>query len=121
MIIIASKTRIYAPIIIFLFFFIFFLEVVIKNIPTKIKENFQCDEYDSCTLLKEKNTLVYSMGFFYINNDVENYTYDLRSENLSYSNFQKNISFEITNNNVNCMSGNCEEAKKIYENFRYPQ
>ncbi len=85
--------------------------------PTKIKENFQCDEYDSCTLIKEKDTLVYSMGFFYVNNDVENYTYDLRSENLSYSNFQKNISFEITNNNVNCMSGNCEEAKKIYEKF----
>lgn len=85
--------------------------------PTKIKEKFQCDEYDNCILVKEKDTLAYSMGFFYVNNDTENYTYDLSLENLSYSNFQKNISFEITNNNVNCMGGNCEEAQKIYEKF----
>ena len=36
---------------------------------------------------------------------------------FSYSNYQKAINFEIVDNNVNCIKGNCENAEKIYEEF----
>ena len=85
-------------------------------IPPKIKENFQCDDNNSCTLTEKNATLTYSLGFLFVNTNEENYSYDLNSGILSYSNFQKATSFEIDNNG-NCIKGNCENAKKIYNEF----
>lgn len=94
-------------------------EQEIKQIstPQKIKETFQCDENDGCTLIEENALLTYNQGFFFVNTEEEIYTYNLNLNIFSYSNYQKAINFEIVNNNVNCIKGNCENAEKIYEEF----
>lgn len=92
-------------------------EIVEFLIPKKITENFQCDENKNCTLIEGSNTLIYNSGFFYVNNDLENYTYDVNSGALSYYNLKKEINFEIINNNINCLKGNCKSANKVYDNF----
>ena len=92
-------------------------EIVEFLIPKKITENFQCDENKNCTLIDGNNILIYNSGFFYVNNDLENYTYDVNSGALSYYNLKNEINFEIINNNINCLKGNCKSANKVYENF----
>ncbi len=92
-------------------------EITQISTPPKIKETFQCDENDGCTYIEENELLTYNQGIFFVNNDEENYVYDVSSGNLSYSDYQKAIDFEIVNNHVNCLEGNCENANTIYENF----
>jgi len=93
------------------------LEIEQSLIPKKINDTFQCDENNNCILIENNEVLMYNLGFFFVNTNEENYSYELSSEILSYSNFQKEINFEMVNNKVNCIKGNCENAKKIYENF----
>ena len=89
----------------------------VDEIPIKIKKEFKCDENNNCTLIKENKILIYSSGFFFVNTNVENYTYDLKSGFLSYSNCQNGINFEVKDNQLNCIKGNCENSKKIYDEF----
>lgn len=88
-----------------------------NTIPEKIKANFQCDENKNCTLTQNDTVLIYSAGFFFINNKIENYTYDLSSQILSYSNFQDDTNFEVSIDNVNCIKGNCKNAYDTYIKF----
>ncbi len=86
-------------------------------IPPKIKENFQCDENDNCVLKTDDFLLTYNSGLFFVNNNEENYTYNLNLNVFSYFNLKTLTNFEVADNRVNCIKGNCENAEKIYNEF----
>ena len=85
--------------------------------PIKIKETFQCDENDNCVLKTDDFLLTYNSGLFFVNNKEENYTYNLNLNVFSYFNLKTLTNFEVVDNQVNCIEGNCENVEKIYNEF----
>ena len=92
-------------------------EIKKNAIPPKIKENFQCDENDNCVLKTDDFLLTYNSGLFFFFFFEENYTYNLNLNVFSYVNLKTLTNFEVAENRVNCIKGNCENAEKIYNVF----
>ena len=61
--------------------------------------------------------LTYNSGLFFVNNNEENYTYNLNLNVFSYFNLKTLTNFEVADNRVNCIKANCEDAEKIYNEF----
>ena len=61
--------------------------------------------------------MTYNSGLFFVNNNEENYTYNLNLNVFSYFNLKTLTNFEVADNRVNCIKGNCENAEKIYNEF----
>ena len=88
-------------------------------IPSKIKDSFACDE-SSCYLELNNENLIYSNDTFSLMTKNEYYLYDITNSLLEYQNLKNstnNFTIAINNNEINCISGNCKDAEKIYDKF----
>ncbi len=108
--------------------FVYFENVDIGNnnsnnmslkIPDKIQSEFDC--YDNtCTLNTNGMQLIYADGFLSGHKDKKIYTYDIYNKKFQYSELtdEGTVSFEYSDNDIICITGNCESAKSIYETFK---
>lgn len=88
-------------------------------VPKKIKDNFKCED-ESCYLDLENESLIYCNEMFSVLTKKNYYLYDISNSLFEYQdldNSEKNFIITIINNEINCVSGNCKKAKKIYEQF----
>ena len=88
-------------------------------IPKKIKESFQCDD-DSCHLDSENEKLLFNNGILSVVKGNKYYSYDLGNSLFEYQNQSEPKSdfvILISDNDITCMSGNCKNSQKIYEDF----
>ncbi len=88
-------------------------------IPKKIKESFQCDD-DSCHLDLENEKLLFNNGILSVVKGNKYYSYDLGNSLFEYQNQSEPKSdfvILISDNDITCMSGNCKNSQKIYEDF----
>lgn len=89
------------------------------SIPKTIKEQFVC-ENGMCTLEKEKESLIFNSNVLTVVVDDTCYTYDIENKILNYQNNKKSkddISISILEQETKCLSGNCGNKDKIYNNF----
>lgn len=88
-------------------------------VPKKIKDNFQC-ENDLCHLDFDDENLLFNNGVFSVVKSEKYYSYDLSNNLFEYQN-QKNSKLDfiisITDSGITCISGNCKNSQKIYDNF----
>lgn len=88
-------------------------------IPHKIKENFQCDD-KSCHLDLENEKLLFNNGILSVVNGKYFYSYDLTNYVFDYQNSDNsddNFTLLISDDNTVCVSGNCSNSNKIYDDF----
>lgn len=88
-------------------------------IPQKIKDNFQCEE-NLCHLDLDSESLLFNNGVLSVIKNEQYYSYELSNNLFEYQN-QKNSTKDfvilISNNDINCVSGNCKNSQEIYDNF----
>ena len=89
----------------------------IYEIPSKISENFKCND-TMCEKNIENFTLHYDiMGkIFYVQNDNEVIEYDVPNKAFIYYN-TNNVNFMIQNNKLDCYTEKCDSAKEIYNYY----
>lgn len=87
------------------------------SIPNKIKQEFTCNG-KVCHLDLENESLTYNNGIFtiasidyYLNYDIENSLIDYQNENNS----KLNVTISLKDNNIICITGNCNNMEKIYK------
>lgn len=88
-------------------------------IPKKIREEFNC-ENDSCYLERNDEKLIYSNETFSVMLKKKYYLYDVNNNLFEYQdleNKKNSFTINIVNDEYTCVSGNCKNAKNIYEKF----
>lgn len=88
-------------------------------LPHKIKENFQCDD-ESCHLDLENEKLSFNNGILSVVKGKYFYSYDLTNYVFDYQNSDNsddNFTLLISGDNIVCVSRNCNDSKKIYDDF----
>lgn len=88
-------------------------------IPTKIKESFECDS-ESCHFDSQKERMIFNNGIFTVMLDDEYYTYNIKNNILEYQNQNNpnsNIIITCPDEDITCLSGDCQNAEKIYNKF----
>ena len=89
------------------------------KIPKKIKELFNCNE-EECYLIQDNENIIFNNGMLTVINDSYSYIYDIETKTLNfqdYVNSQNDVSISIQESKLICLSGNCNNVDKIYNNF----
>lgn len=90
-----------------------------SSIPDKIKEYFNCDS-EICHLDLEEKSLTYNNNIFTVMSDNIYFSYDVENGLLDYqnqNNSKLNVTITLKDNDMFCVSGNCDNMEKIYNDF----
>lgn len=90
-----------------------------KDIPKNIINNFLCED-NICSLDINNEKILFNNGILSVIKKDEYYYYDMDNKLLEYqNNSNNNLNFVISINDdeIICISGNCDNSKEIYNNF----